>query len=213
MQNFIQVLWQPNAALSSVPRIKLLHLVLIMLTVELFISLSMYNVYAAAAAKAAATNPMVTQSISTIVVWVALLTGALVNPVILLLAALIFLLVAHMFEQRPSFRDLYGMLILAAVPGILLRLARTVIGLATGLPAAAKLPVVKLSTYLPLAPDSAMGKMLLPYDFGDLWTLGLVMLGFSILSGLKRTPALVSSFLVWGLLLLAQGRLAGVSAA
>ena len=213
MQNYIQVLWQPNAALSNVPRIKLSHLVLIMLAVELIMSLSMYNVYAAAAVKVAATNPMVTQNMSTIVVWAALLTGALVNPVILLLAALVFLLVAHMFEQRPSFSDLYGMLILASVPGILLRLVRNVIGLSTGLSTAAKLPVVKLSTYLPLATDSTMGKMLMPYDFGDLWTFGLVMLGFSIVSGLKRTPALVSSFLVWGLLLLAQGRIAGMSAA
>ncbi len=211
MQNCIQVLWQPNAALSNVPRIKFLHLVLIMLAVELFISLSMYNVYAAAAVKAAATNPLVTENMSMIIVWMAMLTAALINPVILLLAALVFLLVAHMFEQRPSYRDLYGMLILASVPGILLRLAKSVIGLATGMPAA-KLPAVKLSTYLPLTADSALGKMLMPYDFGDLWTFGLVMLGFSIVSGLKRTPALVSSFLVWGLLLLAQGRLASMSA-
>ena len=144
----------------------------------------------------------------------AVTVGALANVATLAFAALLLMLAARVGNGSAGYRDVFGVLLLASVPTMAARLLQAVpaaLG-ATGDPVRDHLSLAALAQVAPGSPWRAGLEVVSVFD---LWTCALVVLGFVMVSGLRRLPAAAIALAIWGgmQLLLVRVAMAGAAGA
>jgi hypothetical protein len=130
---------------------------------------------------------------------VSIVVVALMNTVVLAFAALLLTLATKIFRAKAGFAVVFSGLLLASVPTALGRLLQAVPaafgnsadGVRDALSIAGIFGIDKGDALFPVA------NLILVFD---VWTLVLVGLGYSIISGMRRIPAWVVSLSMWILL-------------
>lgn len=198
MLTMLNVVWQPRQTFLNVPQLKVWHLVGAYIALELVLSLSILGYFSTGIDKAIAGNPLVTSGAKPFIVAFSVLFSSLVNTFIILAVAVVFLLIVKIAGAAASYRNIVGMLVLAAVPVLLGRVVRNA-GWLSGMAPDLSQSQVALYRFMPDFGEAA-ARSLKAFDLFDVWTAGLVIAGFCFVSGMKRVPALLSALAIWGIL-------------
>jgi hypothetical protein len=193
------VLWQPRKSFLKLPETRVSWLVGAFIAIELLLSLTLVRFYMTNMVKAAASNPAITASMYPYMTAFSMVFSSLVNIFIIGVTAFIFLLIIKILGGSVKYRSIVGMLVIASAPILLGHAIRNFAylgGYLTDLTDG----ILSLQNLAPPVQSPAIAKALKVFDVFDVWTMCLVILGFSLVSGLKRLPAIVTSFVLWGAL-------------
>jgi hypothetical protein len=145
------------------------------------------------------TAPASVEGMRGTILTVSIVMVAVMNTVLLAFAALLLTLATKAFRAKAGFAAVFSGLLLASIPTALGRLLQG--GLAAAgysgdsvrdaLSIAGIFGIDKGDTLFPVT------NLILVFD---VWTLVLVGLGYSIISGMRRLPAWIVSLLIWTLL-------------
>lgn len=200
-----KVFWSPQSVFGEVEKIRLRHILVVILAVQFLIAMINIPAFNERATAAIAQLPTNMAHAKYIIVAVAAVFSALVVPLLIALMSGLFFLVGAI-NGRYNYRGLFCMLSLACFPIILASAIKSVVGIVFGAEFR-KGNVLSFARVFDLDQSTILGKALGFFDLFDFWTFVLVMIGFSIVSGLRRLPAYALAALLWGLLQLVLFRL------
>lgn len=130
---------------------------------------------------------------------VSIVMVAVMNTIFLAFAALLLTLTTKMFRGKAGFAAMFSGILLASIPTALGRLVQGVLGF-SGYSDDGVRDALSLAGIFGIdkgEPAFPVANLILVFD---VWTLVLVGLGYSIISGMRRMPAWIVSMLIWALL-------------
>ncbi|MEH6433519.1 hypothetical protein [Massilia sp. DD77] len=199
------VLWQPKRVFTGLADIKVSRLVVAFILIEFLYSLSIYSHFSEGAAKAIAASPHLTAGSAPYLVAITIFLSSMGYTLMVALLAVLFLIVAYILGGKPSYRAVFGMLLLASAPALLDHLSRGAAYLGGWNDGVGSL--LALHRLLPVPESGLLAEALKTFDMFDIWISVLVTVGFVCVSGLKRYSALGGVLLVWGAFLLLAFRI------
>jgi hypothetical protein len=193
------LLWWPRCHLVQLAGIRVAWLVALFIGAEFIAALPVLGVISDAVRRGAAANPAVTPDAIPYVIAFAVGFAATINVVIAGVVAVPLRLVTLIAGARSSYRAIAGMLVLASLP-LLVGHALRNLSYGLGWKRDATSSVLALDQVLPPIHTLVWQRLLHGFDVFDVSTLLLVLVGFTLVSGMKRWPALATAMVIWGML-------------
>lgn len=198
--------WHPQRAFARLNNVSVVALAFAFCLIEFVLALTLWGSFHSAAEKVVVANPVLTAGQIPFIVGVSVVFAALTNIFLITVVSLILQAVVAIAGKSVRFQDIFGMLILAYVPALIVQASRS-IAILFGMSLDAAKKLFTLGQIFATRSDSELFGVLSIYDLGDIWTFALVIIGFCHVSKMKRLPAVVCAVLVWGTLLMLLGRL------
>ena len=196
----------PRRAFATIENINVVGLAVAFCLIQFVVALTLFGSMHAAAVKVVSTNPMLSAAQIPVIVGISLLFATVLNIFLLAVVSLIMLAVVAIAGQAVKYRDIFCMLMLAYVPAVIVQCVRG-FSVMFGVPIEATKKWFTLGQFFPVPEDGSFRALLNIYDIGDVWVFALVIFGFCKVSKMKTIPAIISSVVIWGTLLLLLGRM------
>jgi hypothetical protein len=213
MTNPAHILVRPHAAFAGLrDGGRLLPLLGIVLAVDIALALLLIPKFSAAIDQQLAAMPAHIAAAGVVMLASAVAVGALANVAMLAFAALLLVLATRIGGGAAGYRTIFGVLLLSSVPTMAARLLQAV-SPALGLGGDPVRDHLSFAALAHLPPGAALRAGMEVVSVFDLWTFALVALGFAMVSGLRRWPAVAVAVAIWGGMQLLLVRVAMAGAA
>lgn len=196
MLQLFSVLWAPRKSFSRLSLTRMSWLVFLFIAIELVCCLIGIGQINFSITKAIDNNAALGVGARPILMSFVILTSSLINIVISAIMAIVFSMVTFALGGEPRYRITFGMLLLSFSPILLNHFTRNVFYL-FGWIDNPGLSVLSMKNYILISSESLLGRMIAVFDLFDIWTLVLVIIGYSLTSGLKKIVALPTAVIIW----------------
>ncbi|MPQ58888.1 YIP1 family protein [Duganella sp. FT27W] len=191
-----RVLLTPAAVFRQIERVQTGKLLATMLAVQLLISLVNIPLFTSGTEQALSQLPVGIAPNKWFVVGAALAMSALMPMLLILFMSAIFFLAAAL-GGNIMYRPLLSMTALASAPVLLASALRALLGVVQG--GDGKSNPLSFAALLHLDPATGWLRVWSYIDLFDLWTYGLIVVGFAWTVKSRRVGAYAAAALLWGL--------------